>query len=187
MIQSYRQKYYGKEKPINQAVIYNTGTGLDKTGHFGGSLLLYFGILYVTGWRGDTIETLGLALIAAIVAACMSVKPDADNFAWGIFHRTWVTHSLTTVLLVTGVTYIVFADLLHAGPMTMYMTIAMLSATLSHVLLDSMTKGGVPLLGPFDDKKWGLRWFKGSNIFLNWAFLTAGLAMAAIYFGLIQL
>ncbi len=144
---------------------------MDKTGHFGGSLLLYFGILYAIGWRGDTIETLGLALIAAIVAACMSVKPDADNFAWGIFHRTWITHSLTTVLLVTGVTYIVFADLLHAGPMTMYMTIAMLSATLSHVLLDSLTKGGVPILGPFDDKKWGLRWFKGNNILLNWAFL----------------
>ncbi|OPY28862.1 MAG: hypothetical protein A4E28_01249 [Methanocella sp. PtaU1.Bin125] len=160
---------------------------MEKSGHFGGSLLLYFGILYVTGWRGDTIETLGLALVAAIVAACMSVKQDADNFLWGIFHRTWVTHSLTTVLFVTGVTYIVFADLLHAGAMTLYMTIAMLSATLSHVLLDSLTKGGVPLLGPFDDKKRGLRWFKGSNVLINWAFMTAGLAMAAIYFGLIRL
>ena len=160
---------------------------MDRTGHFGGSLLLYFGILYALGWRGDTIGTLVLAAVAAAVAAVMSVKQDKDNFLWGIFHRTWVTHSLTTVVFATLITYLAFDQILHAGALALYMTIAIFSATLSHVLLDSMTKGGVPLLGPFDDKKRGLRWFKGSNILLNWAFMTAGLAMAAIYFGLIQL
>ena len=109
----------------------------------------------------------------------MSVKPDADNFAWGIFHRTWITHSLTTVLLVTGVTYIVFADLLHAGPMTMYMTIAMLSATLSHVLLDSMTKGGVPLLGPVRRQKAGPAMVQGQQYIPELGVpYQAGLAMA---------
>ena len=159
---------------------------MDRTGHVGGALLLYFGILCAIGWRGGAVETVGLAIIAAIVAAAMSVKQDVDNFAWGIFHRTWATHSLTTVIVATGVTYLIFNDLLHEGPVTIYLAMAVFSATLSHVLLDSMTKGGVPLLGPFDDKKRGLRWFKGSSIWLNRAFLAAGLGMAAMYFGLVR-
>lgn len=157
---------------------------MDRTGHVGGSLLLYFGILYVMGWRGDTIEMLGLAILAAAVATFMAVKQDKDNFLWGIFHRTWITHSLTTVVMATGITYLVFDHFLPEGQIPTYLALAVGSATLSHVLLDSMTKGGVPLLGPFDDKKRGLRWFKGSNIFVNWAFLAAGLGVAACYFGL---
>jgi inner membrane protein len=139
------------------------------------------------GWQWDTIGTLGLAIVAAAVAAFMAVKQDKDNFLWGIFHRTWITHSLTTVVIVTGVTYLVLDHLIPGGQIATCITLAVGSATLSHVLLDSMTKGGVPLLGPFDDKKRGLRWFKGSNIFLNWAFLAAGIGMAAFYFGLFQI
>lgn len=182
-----RAKIPGKEKPINHAVILSSGRRLDKSGHVGGSLLLYFGILYVLGWRGDTIETLGLAIVAAAVAAFMAVKQDKDNFLWGIFHRTWITHSLTTVVIATGITYVAFDHLMPEGPTSTYLALAVGSATLSHVLLDSMTKGGVPLFGPFDDTKRGLRWFKGNNIVVNWTFLAAGIAMAAHYFGLIRI
>ena len=106
----------GKEKPTNHAVIWLSGNRLDKSGHVGGSLLLYFGILYVPGWRGDTIETLALAIVAAAVAAFMAVKQDKDNFLWGIFHRTWITHSLTTVAMATGITYLAFDHFLPEGP-----------------------------------------------------------------------
>jgi inner membrane protein len=160
---------------------------LDRIGHVGGSLLLYFGLLYVLDWRWDTIGTLGLAVLAAVVAACMSVKQDKDNFLWGIFHRTWVTHSLTTVVVVTGATYIIFDHFLPDGQIPLFLALATFSATLSHVLLDSLTKGGVPLLGPFDDKKRGLRWFKGDGILVNWAFLAGGIAMTAYYFGLLRI
>ncbi len=153
---------------------------MDKSGHVGGSLLLYFGILYVLGWRGDTVETLGLAIVAAAVAAFMAVKQDKDNFLWGIFHRTWITHSLTTVVIATGVTYLAFDHFLPEGLTSTYLALAVGSATLSHVLLDSMTKGGVPLLGPFDDTKRGLRWFKGNNIIVNWMFLAAGIGHGSI-------
>ena len=110
-----RAKIPGKEKPINHAVIWSSGKRLDKSGHVGGSLLLYFGILYVLGWRGDTVETLGLAIVAAAVAAFMAVKQDKDNFLWGIFHRTWITHSLTTVVIATGITYLAFDHFLPEG------------------------------------------------------------------------
>ena len=178
---------WGEEKPINHAIVLGSGIGLERAGHLGGSLLMYFGALYIFGWRGDTLGTLALAAVAALVAAGMCVKQDVDNALWGIFHRTWVTHSLTAVFVATGATYILFEDILGAGQLSVYVSLAVLSATLSHVLLDSLTKGGVPLLGPFDDRKWGLRWFKGNNIIVNYAFLAVGIAMAAVYFGLIKL
>ena len=160
---------------------------MERPGHVGGALLLYFGILYVIGWRGDALETAALALIAALIAAAMSVKPDVDQAFFGIFHRTWVTHSLVTVLAATGIAYFVFTCLLYAGRFSLYITIAVFSATLSHVLLDSLTRGGVPVFGPLDDKKRGLRWFKSNDMWLNWAFLTLGVAMAALYFGIIHI
>jgi inner membrane protein len=44
---------------------------------------------------------------------------------------------------------------------------------------------GVPLLGPFDNKMRGLRWFKGSSPLLNYALLAAGGLMALAYYGVI--
>lgn len=161
---------------------------MDRTGHFGGSLLLYFALLSAIGsGRGDAVQTLALSLFSGCIAAAMSVSPDVDTGLGGIFHRTWVTHSLTTVFIATGATYILFDDIFHAGPLSGYVTLAVLSATLSHVLLDSLTKKGVPLLGPFDDHMWGLRWFKSNSLVLNIIFLGAGLAAAAYYYGLIHL
>ena len=159
---------------------------MDRTGHFGGSLLTFFGLLTIIGWRGDTVQTLALSLVAGAIAAAMSVSPDADTGLGGIFHRTWITHSLTTVFLATGATYILFDDIFHAGALASYVTMAVFSATLSHVLLDSLTKKGVPLLGPFEDRMRGLRWFKSDSLVLNLIFLGAGLAMAGYYYGLIR-
>lgn len=160
---------------------------MERTGHFGGSLLLYFGLLLAIGWRGDTVQTGALAILAAAIAAAMSVKPDVDTMFYGIFHRTWITHSLTTVVLATGFTYILFDDIFHAGLLSSYVTIAVFSATLSHVLLDSLTKKGVPLFGPFDEHMWGLRRFKGNSLWINLLFLAAGLGMTVYYFDFLTL
>lgn len=165
---------------------------MDRTGHFGGSLLIYFGLLTIIGISGggggggDTVQTLALSLVAGVIAAAMSVSPDADTGLGGIFHRTWITHSLTTVFIATGVTYILFDDIFHAGALSNYVTLAVFSATLSHVLLDSLTKKGVPLLGPFEDRMRGLRWFKSNSLLLNLIFLGAGIGMAGYYYGLLR-
>jgi len=92
---------------------------------------------------------------------------------------------MATVFIITGATYILLNDIFHAGILSNYVTIAVFSAICSHVLLDSLTKKGVPLLGPFDDRMWGLRRFKSNNPVLNWAFLVAGLGMGVYYFILI--
>ncbi|MCD1296371.1 metal-dependent hydrolase [Methanocella sp. CWC-04] len=160
---------------------------MNRTGHFGGSLLLFYGTLYVTTAGVDSVQALGLSAVAAAIAAAMSVKPDMDNkFLWGIFHRTWITHSLTTVIAATIMTYIFFSSVLKAGILSHYMTLAMFSATLSHVLLDSLTKKGVPFYGPFDNRMRGPRWFNGSSTVINYTFLVAGVLMALIYYGIIR-
>jgi inner membrane protein len=74
---------------------------------------------------------------------------------------------------------------LKEGALSYYAALAAFCAILSHVLLDSFTKMGVPLLGPFDNKMRGLRWFKGSSPLLNYALLAAGGLMALAYYGVI--
>jgi inner membrane protein len=165
---------------------YNWGSRLDKPGHFGGALLLFFAILYLLPRGTDTLQTLVISLAAAGIAAAMSLKPDTDKkVLWGVFHRSWITHSLTTVIIATAGTYLLLSSVLKAGPLSFYVALAVFSATLSHVLLDSLTKSGVPLLGPLDNTMMGLRWFRSSNILLNYFFLAAGTLMMLYYYGII--
>ena len=132
------------------------------------------------------LQSLAISLVAATIAAAMSLKQDNDKkFLWGVFHRSWITHSLFTVLVATVGAYFLFDSVLKAGPISLYAAIAVFSATMSHVLLDSLTKMGVPLYGPLDDTMRGLRWFKSSNVILNYAFLAAGVLMALFYYKLI--
>jgi inner membrane protein len=149
-------------------------------------LLLFYAILYAWAPHIDTVEALSLSLVAATVAAAMSLKQDEDmKVLWGIFHRTWITHSLFTVLVATVGSYLLFDAVLKSGPLSLYVAIAVFSATMSHVLLDSLTKKGVPLYGPLDDTMRGLRWFRSSNVILNYAFLAAGVLMALFYYRII--
>ena len=159
---------------------------MDRAGHFGGSLLLFYAILYAWAPNIDTVQSLALSLVAAVIAAAMSLKQDEDkDFLWGVFHRSWITHSLFTVLVATVGVYLLCETILKAGPLALYAAIAVFSATMSHVLLDSLTKKGVPLYGPVDDTMRGLRWFKSSNLILNYTFLAAGVLMALLYYRII--
>ena len=149
---------------------------------------MYYAILYMASTNTSSLESLAMSIIAAAIAASMSVKQDLDNkYFRGIFHRTWITHSLAFVVLATAATYMVMDYVLKPGDLTLYITLAAFCATFSHVTLDSLTKRGVPLFGPFDDKMRGLRMFRGSSQTLNILFLAAGVIMALIYYGLFDL
>jgi inner membrane protein len=156
---------------------------MNRPGHFGGAMLLFFGIMYFLP-KGDTIQTLALSVTAAGIAAAMSMKPDMDKKCfWGIFHRCWITHSLTTVVVVTVGAFVVFDYFLYEGTMlAYYATLAVFCAIFSHVLLDSLTKMGVPLYGPFDNTMRGLRWLKGSNPIWNYGLMAAGGLMMLAYY-----
>ena len=158
------------------------GLDLNRPGHFGGAMLLFFGIMYFLP-RGDTLQTLALSVTAGGIAAAMCMDPDLDKkFLWGIFHRCWITHSLTTVAVVTAGTFVLFNYGLHEGLLSYYAALAAFCAIFSHVMLDSLTKMGVPLYGPFDNKMRGLRWLKGSNPIWNYSLLAAGGLMMLAYY-----
>ena len=82
-------------------------------------------------------------------------------------------------------TFALFNYILHEGPLSYYAALAAFCAIGSHVLLDSMTKMGVPLLGPFDNKMRGLRWLKGSSPVWNYLLLAAGGLMMLAYYSVI--
>jgi inner membrane protein len=148
-------------------------------------MLMFFGVMYFLP-RGDTLESLALSVTAGGIAAAMSVKPDMDRkFFRGIFHRCWLTHSLTTVVVATAVAFVIFKYALQVGLLAYYVALAVFCAIFSHVLLDSFTRMGVPLLGPFDSRMRGLRWFRGSNPLLNYGLLAAGLLVMLAYYGVL--
>ncbi|MDI6896802.1 metal-dependent hydrolase [Methanocella conradii] len=158
---------------------------MDRPGHFGGAMLLFFGIMYFLP-RGDTLQTLSLSVTAAGIAAAMSMKPDMDKkFFFGVFHRCWVTHSLLTVIMATAGTFVLFSYMLNMGLLSYYAALAVFCAIGSHVLLDSFTRMGVPLYGPFDNKMRGPRWFRGSNPLVNYTLLAAGGLMMLFYYKVI--
>lgn len=161
---------------------------MDRIGHFGGALLLFFAILSLTSAQVDSLETLGLSIVAAAIAMAMSTRQDSDmKVIRGKFHRTWVTHSLLTVIIASAITYMIFDTILMIRPLSYYVTLSVFSATLSHVVLDSATKKGVPMFGPIDNTMRGIRWFRGSDPVLNYLLLVSGILMAFIYYGFIRL
>ncbi|MBL4930952.1 metal-dependent hydrolase [Clostridium paridis] len=87
-------------------------------------------------------------MLIAPIALVGSIAPDWDVYL-GIKHRT-LTHSLIALL---GSSYLLFTFNEQLGVLwgINYLT---------HLLLDSLTKTGVPLLFPFHKKYQGLKLFK---------------------------
>lgn len=90
----------------------------------------------------------------------------------GITHAPIVSIFMMGVLLVVG-RFFFFSDLLNVG------IIGFLIGALSHILLDSMTKGGVPLLYPFNKKKFSLMGFPTGGVAETLIFV--GLVLGSVY------
>lgn len=80
------------------------------------------------------------------------------------FHRSFYTHSLLTVAVVT-ILFLILTSFIY--PYTWIFTLAAFSATLSHGLLDSLTVMGVPLYEPWNKDMVGLRRVKSGNEPIN--------------------
>src|SRR5208337_4515754 len=95
------------------------------------------------------------------------------------FHRSFYTHSLLTVAVLT-IACLILTSFIY--PYTWIFTLAIFSATLSHVLLDSLTIMGVPLYGPWNKDMVGLKRFKSSDGMVNYILIVIGVILAGIYF-----
>jgi inner membrane protein len=105
--------------------------------------------------------------VALSIAAVISILPDLDA-PFG--HRQWFSHSFSASAIFSATGFIASSFNFF------YAAVIFLSASI-HILLDSMTKSGVPLFHPWKKKAYGLRFFISHNRFSNALFMFLGLFM----------
>lgn len=110
---------------------------------------------------------------ALTLAAFFSIMPDMDK-PFG--HRAWFSHSLFSALVLSTV------GLLASKLNLMYAAIIFIAITM-HLLLDLMTKSGLPLLYPWKDGNYGFRLSASKDALMNKAFIVSGLAILAYTVG----
>lgn len=92
--------------------------------------------------------------IFSLIGILGSIAPDLDCKLGMTFHRTF-THSLIFLLFTTMIINIFSKEIA---------LIWFVSYT-SHLVLDSMTRSGIPLFMPIRNKRYGLRIFLTGGIF----------------------
>jgi inner membrane protein len=112
---------------------------------------LVVGTLVSVPFIASTSPIMGLI---SMVGICGSIAPDYDLKLGKIFHRTF-THSLMFLLFTTMIINIFSKEIA---------LIWFISYT-SHLVLDSLTRSGIPLLMPIRNKRYGLRLFTTGGIF----------------------
>jgi membrane-bound metal-dependent hydrolase YbcI (DUF457 family) len=148
-----------------------------KQGHIGGALILFFIIIIPASFILNISK--GSVLLGMIIAAIVAPLLDYDMLIPEDFHRSFYTHSLLTVAVLT-IACLILTSFIY--PYTWIFTLAVFSATLSHVLLDSLTIMGVPLYGPWNMDMVGLKLFKSSDGMVNYILIIIGVVLAGIYF-----
>jgi membrane-bound metal-dependent hydrolase YbcI (DUF457 family) len=130
-------------------------------------------------WRTHTAVGVGAASFFTIeptalaIAGFMSILPDLDQ-PFG--HRGWFSHSFLAAMIFGAVA------LLASMFNLLYGWVSLLAVS-AHILLDFLTKSGVPLLFPMVKGDKGLRIAESKSLVLNKVFLVIGLLMLAVNAG----
>lgn len=103
---------------------------------------------------GTLVSVPMLASPLGLLGIFGSIAPDFDLKLGKVFHRTF-THSLIFLLFTTMIINIFSKEIA---------LIWFVSYT-SHLVLDSMTRSGIPLFMPLKNKRYGLRIFLTGGIF----------------------
>jgi membrane-bound metal-dependent hydrolase YbcI (DUF457 family) len=152
-----------------------------KQGHVGGAFILFFIIIIPVSLLLNISK--GSVFFGAALAMVVAPLLDLDKLISEDFHRSFYTHSLLTVAILT-VACLILTSFIY--PFTWIFTFAVFCATLSHVLLDSLTIMGVPLLGPWNKEMISLKMFKSNDGTVNYILIVIGVLLAAIYFLLLK-
>ena len=148
-------------------------TGHVSTAIIAASPVIYFRSRFPEGWTGDVYSDYQLLGWVGLFA----VLPDTDIVLrkwFPIKHRGFASHSLFTALAAGGAVYILWyfgaqgtiPTLMFASPLTAVLAFL---AVFAHLLGDSITITGVPIL--FPKQKWHFPFIGGhaafDNFFLN--------------------
>jgi len=131
-------------------------------------------------WRTHLVFGLGVSSfftqdpVVLALAGFLSVLPDFDR-PFG--HRGWFSHSIFAALVFAFVGFIASTlNLLYA--LVVFLSVA------SHSVIDAFTKAGVPLLYPWKDRSYGLRFFKSEDLLINRLFMIVGFLMLVYNIGM---
>ncbi len=121
-----------------------------------------------------------LILLSGVVALVLGSLPDLDMKVplRLIDHRSGLSHSLFTVVAVSLLVYLVT---LRVPPLDLIMVPATAAAIASHVLLDTLTFSGCPLLWPFTRHRFSIRLCRYDNTLVNVTISALSLLGIAAY------
>ena len=102
-----------------------------------------------------------------MLGSFFGVAPDFDLYLSRKLHRSWLSHSFFTAVLVGITVYVGFMFFSRLQPYALLSSIVAFLATLSHILSDMLTDSGVPLLWPIRRKRISLTPINSVNRVLN--------------------
>jgi len=121
-----------------------------------------------------------LVLVSGTVALVLGPLPDLD--ARGslkfIGHRSGFSHSIFTVVLLSGLAYVLFSNY---PPLDLIIIPAVIGAITSHILLDALTVSGCPLLWPFTRHRFSARLCRYDNPLVNAAITVLSLFAILVF------
>ncbi len=122
-------------------------------------------------------------LLYGLIGALFGVLPDADIILDKLYlaeHRGAYSHSLGASAIMGAMAGIFAYFLFSMGAEASFIIgILSLSASFSHVILDSMTYSGVKMMWPFSSRKYK-GWVRYDNLAVNIGIILA--CTAALYF-----
>ncbi|MGZ4903809.1 MAG: metal-dependent hydrolase [Halobacteriota archaeon] len=113
-----------------------------------------------------TVTSKSLVLLSGGIAFILGSLPDLDTRVplRVIGHRSGLSHSFFTVAAVSLLAYLVFSGL---SPLDLIVIPATVGAITSHVLLDTLTLSGCPLLWPFTRHRYSAHLCRYDNALVN--------------------
>lgn len=112
------------------------------------------------------VTSKSLILLSGGIAFILGSLPDLDSRVplRVIGHRSGLSHSIFTVAVVSLLAYLVFSGL---SPLDLIVIPATVAAITSHILLDTLTISGCPLLWPFTRHRYSIRLCRYDNALVN--------------------
>jgi membrane-bound metal-dependent hydrolase YbcI (DUF457 family) len=121
-----------------------------------------------------------LVLISGTVALILGPLPDLDarTSLKFIGHRSGISHSIFTVVLFSGLAYVLLSNY---PPLDLIIIPAVIGAITSHILLDALTISGCPLFWPFMRHRVSARLCRYDNRVVNTAIIVLSLFAILVF------
>ncbi|HYC20975.1 MAG TPA: metal-dependent hydrolase [Candidatus Bathyarchaeia archaeon] len=119
-------------------------------------------------------------LLSATVSLLLGSLPDLDAHLplRLIGHRSGFSHSIFTAAACTGLSYVLLSPYM---PLDLIIVPAVTAAIVSHILLDSLTVSGCPLLWPLSRHRFSAHLCKYDSLLANTSIILFSCAAVVVF------